>query len=198
MKYKILILLFIIHLFIFGLTIKLETVSCINFSEMPPEKLLCWVSDVTITSVVESKQQRTGNCKREEPHNSNHHCHPPPWAVSGVVEHGHGHGCVSVKVRTDADTEKPFKTQDYTAVIHTYIYFKANSGTLYRGSTMISHYPLKQSGALTPHFTATRIQKQVCWYVKVYLVGDNQCICERSSSGNHWYSRNRRSRPSQT
>lgn len=126
-------------------------------------------SHVTITSIVESKQQRTGNCKREEPHDRNHHCHPPPWAVSGVVEHGHGHSCVSGKVHTDADASRWSQG---------HIYFKAKAGTSYRGGTMNSHCPLNQTGAASPHFTATRIQKHVCWYVKVYLSGWQWQVCE--------------------
>lgn len=55
---------------------------------------------VAITCIVESKKQRTRDGEREEPHHSNHHRHPPPGTVSGVVEHGHGHRGVSVVART--------------------------------------------------------------------------------------------------
>lgn len=58
------------------------------------------LTDVAITCIVEPKKQRARDGKREEPHHSNHHCHPPPGTVSGVVEHGHGHRGVSVVTHT--------------------------------------------------------------------------------------------------
>lgn len=48
---------------------------------------LCWRS----TCVVESKQQWAGDGEGEEPHHCDHHGHPPPGAVAGVVEKRHGH-----------------------------------------------------------------------------------------------------------
>lgn len=106
------------------------------------------------TSVVQTEQQRAGDGKREEPDDGDHDGHPPPGAVSGVVEQRHSHCCVSVTMHAHRYVRNHrshvavfFFSKTHAAHIsppngvilrnscHALVYFKVNLTDEFLGST---------------------------------------------------------------